>query len=159
MRQLLLMSFLLLVSACDGSSSNGLPQPGLLEAEFSVLDKFGVETDVFTAGEPITFELTISNRSVSPITYSAARPDSDVFVHQGTNVIWSYYFDDVFLAIVDTATIDAGETVVETFEWNGTDMQGNQVSPGQYEVIPILNWWVNDVAVPVSPATRTIVLQ
>jgi hypothetical protein len=159
MRKLLLMSFLLLVSACDGSSSIGMPQPGLLEAEFSVLDKFGVETDQFTVGEPITFRLTISNHTVSSIAYSAARPDSDVVVQQGTNVIWSYHFGEVFPAIVDTAMIDAGETVAGTFEWNGTDLQGNQVSPGQYEVIPLLNWWVNDVALTVLPATRTIVLQ
>ena len=157
---------LLLLGACGGSGSDESMPPDSapeqlrsIQATFAVLDKFGVQTNEFSAGEPITFRLTVVNTSASPVTYTASRPNSDVMVQQGVELIWSPHFDKAFLAIVDTAVIGPGQTVATSFEWRGTDTQSNLLPPGRYVAIPVLNWWVDEVDVPVVPASQEIVLR
>lgn len=153
MRNLTLAVATLCLLACESSGS------GSVRARFTVMDKFGVPTDQFTVGETITFRLTVSNLSDAPVTYSAPRPRSDVAVERDSAPVWSFHFGKAFPAVVDIEVLEANETVTFEMEWDGTDNQGAQVSPGPYDAVPSLNWLIGDTAIPIRPASRRIVLQ
>lgn len=134
----------LLTSACNLSDDgNGAPGAGSLEADFVVKDKFDQEVSVFTAGEDITFDYTVTNISGSTVTYEYTSPGHDIRVLDGDTTVWSKFHGRSFPQVTTSGQLSPGEVLDLGATWNGTDNEGERLPPGKYKVVPALTLFVN----------------
>lgn len=148
------LALTLCLCGCNSDSEDSV----VLQAGFAVKDKFGQSTDTFTAGEPVTLEITITNTARHPVVYQTTGPGHDIVVSRDAVRIWSKYAGITWAAVISDHTIGARESVVLSAIWNGVDDDGLAVPPGVYTATPELVFQVNDRLVPVPP-DRTVTLQ
>jgi hypothetical protein len=117
------------------------PQPQLESGStsfttFLVLkDSAGNEKYAYQPGELITFEVTVRNRTTQPATvsFTGYAGTVDVFNNGTDDSIWNPFDDRVFAQVVQTDTIDAGESQIYRFTWNQLLETGSNLPLGIYE--------------------------
>jgi hypothetical protein len=92
-------------------------------------DAAGVARSSFQAGELITFELSVRNRTSQPVDVdfrSGQQYDFYAFRSGTRDVVWLWSSTALFIAAETTLNFAAGETKVFTVQWS-------QGAPGSYE--------------------------
>jgi intracellular proteinase inhibitor BsuPI len=99
-------------------------------------DSTGRVTSHFTRGELITFELSVLNRTGSPLRmqFPSAGGFNDFFVYKpGTDEArWEWLANKLFAAVVTEVTFDTGPHVF-TGTWDQVKLDGAMLEPGTYE--------------------------
>jgi len=96
----------------------------------------GTVDNQFARGEPVTFELSVRNRTrqQAVVQLGTAQTFDFVVLEDGTrNVRWRWGQDKAFPAIVTEIEFAARETKIFQVTWNQQDNDGQQVPPGEYE--------------------------
>jgi len=104
-------------------------------AELRLLHATGEADVTFDAGEPITFELKVTNLTDGEQTVNlsdAQRFDLAVSDPSGTGV-WQWSNGRVFAQVVTPLRFLPHETREFTAEWNQTDDAGKVVEPADYQ--------------------------
>lgn len=137
-----------IVAGCsdDGRVALGVTEPAdpdepapeeceALQSSFSITDRFQQPVGIFLPGEPITFELHVTN--TSDTARSVTSPDScppvrfEVLDPFG-EVVWSSA-DGLFCAqVVTTFTFDAAQTETFRATWDQRRRGGTPAPVGQY---------------------------
>jgi hypothetical protein len=96
----------------------------------------GAVDNQFARGEPVTFELSVRNRTrqEAVVQFSSGHQFDFVVVNDGTrNVRWKWSHGRAFLTIPTELEFAAGETKIFRVTWDQLDNDGQQVSAGEYE--------------------------
>jgi hypothetical protein len=103
-----------------------------------------VSTDrpTYSAGDTVTFTLTVTNPTSAPatLTFPTAREyDFIVRAVDGT-VVWEWSCNRFFAAASHTRTVGPGESITFTAQWDQSTcvpgrLQGRKVKPGTYSVV------------------------
>lgn len=132
----------ILLAGCNGSDDGAAAGPPL-KAEFSVKDKFDQAATVFTAGEEMTFELTVTNTRNSSVVYELTSPGHNIYVKDGEDILWAKFHGRISAQVLRQQTMGANQVLQLGATWNGEDSDGNPVPPGDYEVVPSVVFWVD----------------
>ena len=106
-----------------------------LVAEF-VLD--GGRTE-FSQGEPISMTLSITNCGDEEVIrfYSSGQRYDFVVSDTEQGEVWRWSHDKAFIQLLGQETFQPGVTVTYTEVWDQSSNTGEQVTPGQYDVLGI----------------------
>ncbi len=86
------------------------------------------------AGKPVTLILEVTNHvAAMTLTYNSGQM-FDFWVEQNGLELWRWSRGRMFTQALVHRTINAGETVRFTAQWEGTDNQGKPLAPGAYRV-------------------------
>ena len=99
-------------------------------------DSNGAEKSSFMFGEPIRFELSITNRTDHSTTLQFNDGHTnDYLVVDGANhhLRWLWSQGMAFTQALTSITIDANATRTYTITWNGILADGTQLMPGTYQ--------------------------
>ncbi|MBB1486344.1 BsuPI-related putative proteinase inhibitor [Oceanospirillum sediminis] len=151
----ILLFMVVILSGCLGRTDSDttvrmtLPEqkvvtPDKVEIQFVIRDRFGQPNEIFLRGEPVTFDYQITNNGTQDLKYQLTHPAHDISITQSDKLIWSPFHDMVFLQVVISGVLKSGERLDFTKVWNGLDLEGNQVQPGQYLVQPSLTIFIQD---------------
>ena len=93
----------------------------------------------FAQGEPVSMTLSITNCGDEEVTRSYSSGQRYDFVVSDTeqDEVWRWSHDKVFIQVIGSQVFAPGETVTYTEVWNQNDNTGEQVTPGQYDVLGI----------------------
>jgi Intracellular proteinase inhibitor len=132
-------------SSGDGTLSINQPGPGTgtntgptFATTLTLKDSSGKITSRFSAGELITIELSILNRTNAPIhvRFPTMGGNQDFYVYtQGTDdAQWEWLANKLFATVVTETTFEPGvRQVVATTTWNQVRLDGVMLPPGSYE--------------------------
>ena len=97
--------------------------------------------DQASYGETVQMKLKLRNVSDDPITfYLGGRPPHDFVVSTpGGEQVWHWMCAKFTLSILDIKTLEPGEEVEFTGEWEQVDNRGEPVPPGTYLVRGVLD--------------------
>ncbi len=125
---------------CKGSGE-GLPSP-LADEQLLQSLRFRMEVKSEAGfGETVPLKLTVQNISDRPVElYLGGRPPYD-FVVTGLDdaEVWHWLCGKIILTILDFKTLEPGEELEFTAEWEQVDNRGNPVPPGTYLLRGVLN--------------------
>jgi hypothetical protein len=123
-------------SSCSVGDPSQIPQPTdrsgdgpTFTTTLVLRDAAGTAKNTFQAGELITFELSVRNRTAQPVELdfrSGQQYDFFAFDSGTTNLVWLWSSAALFTQAESALTFAAGETKVFTVTW----AQGNR---GSYE--------------------------
>lgn len=133
----LLMSALLLTSACDNDADSDICSG--MSSAFFIKDRMGQEVSVFSSGERIFFEGLVSNNSSSDKMFSYGGCEAGEFriEDQSGQSAWSGGDKLPCPAVIRTYTHHAGETRRYSDEWDQKKFSSDDapVPAGMYTVI------------------------
>ncbi len=95
----------------------------------------GDETTTFTDGEPITFLLTVENRSDTAQTVGlSSSQEFDILVVRNTGgpALWQWSADKAFLQVPTSLQFTVGETKTFTVVWNQQTTAGDPLGIGEF---------------------------
>ncbi len=128
----MLLSF---APACD---VNNRPTSGLdvkFSASLVLRDGAGNATAEFDAGEPVTFELTVTN--LLSEQQRIVFPDSQTFEFEirdpSGQKLWNWAHGQAFLTVLTAVEFAPGESKRFTHTWDQTGNDGRAVGPGDYD--------------------------
>jgi hypothetical protein len=104
-------------------------------------DAAGRVRDDFARLEPITFELTVTNRRATPITvqFSSTRQSDFVALDFGTRSIrWKWSDNRAFATVLTEIVFAPGESRTFSATWDQVDRSGQVVPSGRYEARGVL---------------------
>ncbi len=119
-----------------------------------VKDQSGNVKTQFTTGEPIFFELSITNITDVPMTLTLASPQIYEFLVAPageTQPVWHWSSDKVFPAVIVELSFAAGETKTYLVVWDQINDAGRAVTPGDY-VAQGFMWTVQEAKIDVISA-------
>ena len=99
-------------------------------------DSNGAEKSSFMFGEPIRFELSITNLTDHPTTlqFNDAHTNDYLVVDNATHHLrWLWSQGMAFTQALTSITLDANATRTFTITWNGILADGTQLMPGTYQ--------------------------
>ena len=99
-------------------------------------DSNGAETTSFMFGEPIRFDLNVTNRTDQAVTvhFNDGHQSDFLAVDSGThNLRWLWSQGLAFTQATTEFTFDANSTRTITVTWNGILANGTQLMPGTYQ--------------------------
>ncbi len=170
MREICILLLSVMVMGCNGShidpgqvdnqsrqsmNSGAVSTP--LESRFVIKDKFGQESDVFVAGDEITFELHVVNVTAGEVSYQATPPVNSFVVKQEADEIWSQHNGMMFMQAITTGKIAPAEALIFTAKWFGKDNDDALLQSGRYQVFSNLVLFVNEQAVE-APSPKWVVI-
>jgi len=100
----------------------------------------GKESIEFRGRKPITFAVTIRNRSnaVRTLTLPSSQTH-DCIVFSGKNQeVWRWSADRRFAQVITELSLAPGESRSFTSTWNLTDRKGAPLPPGDYRVVGLV---------------------
>lgn len=132
-----------------------------LDAKFTATlvlrDGAGNQAEEFGAGEPVTFELTVT--SLSSEAQRIVFPDSQTFefeiLDSSGRKLWNWAHGQAFLTVLTAVNFAPGESKQFTHTWDQMGNDGHAVSPGDYDALGFLP--VRLVGVRAQPVTLKIV--
>lgn len=97
--------------------------------------EFNASADTLRHGDKLTLTLTAINRSDETLTLQTGGQKFDFFVALPNvraaafpqTFVWNWAHDKAFIAIVESVTLQPGESRAYTAEWDGRDNEGNLV--------------------------------
>lgn len=116
-----------------GGVTAGQAKPIRVEIELS--------SGTVTLGQPVTMKLRVCNDSANEVEVqfnTAQRYDFEVTDPRSRNVVWRWSHDKAFAQVTGTERFRPGCRVVGEETWNGSNEQGQPLSPGRYEIAGIL---------------------
>lgn len=96
----------------------------------------GAVDNQFARGEPVTFELSVRNRTrqEAVLQFSTGHQFDFVVLDDGTrNVRWKWSHGKAFLTVATEIEFAAGETKLFQVTWDQRDNDTQQVPAGEYE--------------------------
>ena len=130
---LMLAAFSLALVGC------GEPGPRTFQTTLLIKDSSGIEKSEFAGGEPITFVLTVTNLTNTPVTITQPSPQVYDFVvadSYGSNTKWNWSDGMGFACVITYLEFSAGETKTYEVTWdqmiNDIFDLGEPVPPGNY---------------------------
>ena len=127
---------------CEGVNSwpldNGNPPN---EAFLRAIDYLLEVEDQASYGETVQMKLTLRNVSEEPVSFfTGGRPPHDFVVSTPDGEqVWHWMCAKFTLSILDIKTLEPGEEVEFTGEWEQVDNRGEPVPPGTYLVRAVLD--------------------
>lgn len=105
------------------------------ETSIQLLDKSGKESTSFTAGDPVTMVVTVTNVSTSSqeVYYSSAHQFDFWVMNPSGQTVWQWSADKAFTQMVSAPfQIIPGQSLSFTTVWNQKGNDGSESGPGQY---------------------------
>jgi hypothetical protein len=134
------------LTAAAGPLSVELVEDGLhLEASLS--------RPTYRAGETVEVELRIANAGSAPVSVtftSGQRFDLAIRRPRGDEV-WRWSHDKAFIQVIETLTLEPGQSFSFQIPWEQRDYQGRRVDPGPYQAVAVFMGWPH-AAREVKPA-------
>lgn len=87
-----------------------------------------------TAGQPVDLTLEITNHVAAMTATYGSGQMYDFWIEQNGREVWRWSAGRMFTQALVHRTINAGETVRFTVQWDGKDAQGRPAAPGTYHV-------------------------
>jgi len=135
----LLALMLLGANQCQTSTTNGIGSDGpVFVTTLAVEDANGNAASTFNSGDPITFVLSVRNRSSTSqtISFSTGQQYNFEVVDSGTATeVWSWSLTQSISPNSSSLTINAGQTQTFTGTWNQLNDSNQLVPTGTYEAI------------------------
>ena len=128
------------VPGCDESNRLTAGLDAKFRASLALLDAGGNPAAEFTAGEPVTFSLTITNRTAD--TQKIVFPDSQTYdfeLRDGAGQqVWNWAHGQNFLTKLTPVDFAPLETKTFSHTWDQTGNDGHQVPGGDYDALGFL---------------------
>jgi Intracellular proteinase inhibitor len=127
------------LSQCQTSTTNGIGSDGpIFVTSLAVEDASGNAVSTFNSGDPITFVLSVRNRSSSSqtISFNTAQQYNFEVVDSGTATeVWTWSLGQSISPSTSSLTFQAGETQTFTVTWDQVNDNNQLVPTGPYEAI------------------------
>jgi len=133
---MLIFSFSLLLSACDGDADFVGGEENVLQTEFYLQDNLNQETSNFLQGEILTLHLSLTNNGSKEITLEfPSSQQYDFYVKNSVDTeVWRWSANQLFAQGLTDIRIPAGNTVVFSENWNQRAFNGTLLPTGNYTV-------------------------
>lgn len=126
--------------ACVSNTMDPIHDPDGPETTFvtrlALFDSTGTRTSAFVFGEPIRFELEVTNISSHRVhvQFDDAQLYDFVVVDSGTSrVRWQWSDDQAFAQVAQELTFEPGSSRTFTVVWYGQLADGSQLPVGNYQ--------------------------
>jgi len=141
-----LAGVLLLASACDGGGGEPNPSPTSVATPtppptpgFAFEGPIGIDLTTFGTfydqGKPIHFAIAVAVREPMTLNYrTSQRYDLAVMDSQGQEV-WRWSRHREFAQVAEEVALQANRTLTFAETWDQRDDDGQQVPPGNYQVV------------------------
>ena len=93
----------------------------------------------YTPGEPVTLELTVTNKSKEAFreTFRSAQI-YDFVAKKEESEVWRWSHDRMFAMMLTEYVLEPQESVIYKVIWNQKDSDGNSIPSGKYNLVGIL---------------------
>lgn len=118
-----------------GCGGEGKGDP-VYETTLGVLDAGGNPAATFAPGQPITFKLSITNRTTvtQSLNFTSTHQHEFLVIGAGqSTAAWRWSFGKVFATVMTDLDFVGQETKVFTTTWTQVDNAGNPVASGIYD--------------------------
>lgn len=100
-----------------------------------ILTVLSTDKDNYTVGEPVRMSLVKVNVSPYPITFTYPTSQRYDFIVSGfAGEVWRWSADRFFIPVVETITLNPGESKSYVATWLQVNQNGQRVPPGFYRV-------------------------
>ncbi len=111
--------------------------PAVFDASTVARDAAGCPCGTFADAEPVTFEITVTNRTAAmqTLTFTSSQTSDFIVYRDGGNEhVWRWSDGKAFLQVVSSIELAPGESFTASVDWDQLDGDGSPVGPGDYEV-------------------------
>lgn len=132
---LVLLAALLLAPASCGDSDYWLYiSTWRLTTVLTLEDQSGNPADTFSAGEPVTMTLTVTNKTEDTVFVQLGGQQFDLIVARASDeaVVWRWSSGKGFPAVIEDITLHPGDSLVFEETWDQTGDDGNPVPARDY---------------------------
>ncbi len=93
----------------------------------------------YRAGETIEVALSAANAGSAPVsvTFTSGQRFDLVIRRPRGDEVWRWSHDKAFIQVIQTVTLQPGESLSFRIPWGQRDYQGRRVDPGPYEAVAV----------------------
>src|SRR3989442_8561909 len=93
----------------------------------------------YDAGQVVEVSLTARNPGGAPVsvTFTSGQRFDLVIRRPRGDAVWRWSHDKAFIQVIQTLTLQPGQSLSFKIPWDQTDYQGLRVDPGPYEAVAV----------------------
>ena len=112
----------------------------------------------YDAGQVVEVSLTATNTggAAVSVTFTSGQRFDLVIRRPRGDAVWRWSHDKAFIQVIQTVTLQPGESLSFKIPWDQTDYQGLRVDPGPYEAVTVFlgaTGGVREIRLPPLPFT------
>ncbi len=140
LRLMCLVIVCMFTAGATSCSTDGESVGPTFVTDLTIKNAAGAITQSFTPGEPITFELSVRNRTRSEaiLQFPSTHQSDFVVIDSASRVRWLWSRDRAFPAVITELEFAPEETKTSSFVWDQVGDGGLPLSPGNYEARGVL---------------------
>lgn len=143
LRLLAFIPLILALGACNHDNDSNSDEDARFLVEMVVSDTFDNETNVFAIGQQIKFALSLTNEGSAAQDLSFGRCPANITIEiEGGAEVWHLSNDAFCSGVIETVTLNPGDTHEEIWVWDQEGDDDNQVAQGDYVVTA---WFQNAI--------------